>query len=69
LDGQLEGDICELAVVAGATAGNHDPDDTLLAYAADLGTDGLPTTETLLGEDVAASLSGHLGGTEAAADH
>jgi len=74
LDANLESDICELAVVAGVTAGGHDPTPELRAYAADLAADGLPAPETLLDGDVAETLANYIDpaatdGTEAAADH
>ena len=71
LDGNLEADICVLAVVAGVTAGGQDPTPDLRAVGADLAADGLPTVEALLNGDVAERLAGHGGnqGTEAAADH
>jgi len=76
LDAELERDICELAVVAGATAGGHRPSDRLRAFAADLAADGLPDSAALLGGDVADALAGYTDpdhpagdGTEAAADH
>ena len=72
LDDRLEVDVCELAVVAGATAGNREPTAALRTYAAELAADGLPERATLLGDDVATSLASHTGsdhGTEAAADH
>jgi len=72
LDGNLEVDICELAVVAGLTAGGHEPTPALRAVGADLATDGLPAVDALLDGEVADRLAGHIGGnqgTEAAADH
>jgi len=76
LDGELERDICELAVVAGATAGGHRPTARLRSFAADLAEDGLPDTDTLLDDEVVDALAGYTDpdhpagdGTEAAADH
>src|SRR6056297_1707550 len=72
LDGNLETDICELAVVAGVTAGGLDPTAELRAFGADLATVGLPEADTLLNGEVVDELAGHTGanpGTEAAADH
>ena len=72
LDGNLEADICELAVVAGVTAGGLDPTAELRAFGADLATVGLPEADTLLNGEVVDELAGHTGenpGTEAAADH
>jgi len=71
LDGNLEADICELAVVAGVTAAGHEPTLDLRTFGADLATDGLPAVERLLDGSVADELGGHTGenqGTEAAAD-
>lgn len=72
-DTDLERDICELAVVAGVTAGSRQPTPALREYANDLGTEGLPENATLLGDDVAdavaASINPTADGTEAAADH
>lgn len=69
LDSRLEVDICELAIVAGVTAGGAEPTATLRSYGADLATDGLPDQDTLLSSDVANALASHIAGTEAAADH
>ena len=72
-DIELERDICELAVVAGVTAGGRQPTSALREYASDLGAEGLPENATLVGDDVADSLIATLNpttdGTEAAADH
>ncbi|PSP86010.1 hypothetical protein BRC96_00270 [Halobacteriales archaeon QS_6_64_34] len=67
LDGNLEVDICELAVVAGVTAAGHEPTEALRAVGSDLATDGLPDVETLLSGDVADRLAGY--DNQAAADH
>ncbi|MFC6756550.1 MULTISPECIES: DUF7114 family protein [Haloarcula] len=72
LDGNLEVDICDLAVVAGLTAGGQEPTPELRAVGVDLAADGLPEAETVLSGGVAEELAGHTGanqGTEAAADH
>lgn len=71
LDANLEADICELAVVAGVVARDHDPTAALRSYAGDLAADGLPDSATLLNGEVAETLAAHTGdqGTEAAADH
>jgi hypothetical protein len=70
LDGNLEVDICELAVVAGVTAAGHEPGADLRAYGSDLAAGGLPEVETLLRGEVAERLAGSTDqGTEAAADH
>ncbi|MBX0286539.1 DUF7114 family protein [Haloarcula salinisoli] len=72
LDGNLEVDICDLAVVAGVTASGHEPTTELRAVGADLAADGLPDAETVLSGGVAEELASHTGanqGTEAAADH
>ena len=69
LDARLEVDICELAIVAGVTAGGAEPTAALRAYAADLAADGLPNQDALLDGDVADALANHITGTEAAADH
>jgi hypothetical protein len=69
LDARLEVDICELAVVAGVTAGGAEPTAALRAYGADRAADGLPDGDTLLGGDVASALAGRIAETEAAADH
>ncbi|WP_324664840.1 DUF7114 family protein [Haloarcula sediminis] len=58
-DGSLEGDICELAVVAGLTAGGSEPTPELRAVGPDLATDGLPEVEALLNGEVADRLAGH----------
>lgn len=68
LDGNLEADICELAIVAGVTAAGHDPTTALRGVGADLAADGLPTAERLLSGDVAERLAGDAG-HEAPADH
>ena len=67
LDGNLEADICELAVVAGVTAAGHEPTAALRGVGADLAADGLPTAERLLSGDIADRLAGH--DSQAAADH
>jgi hypothetical protein len=69
LDGRLEADICELAVVAGVTAGGGEPTAALRSYGADLAADGLPDQDDILDGDVADAVAGHITGTEAAADH
>ncbi|GGN99755.1 MULTISPECIES: DUF7114 family protein [Haloarcula] len=76
LDGTLEVDICELAVVAGVTAGGVHPTPTLREFATDLGSDGLPENGRLVGDEIADALTAHTrtdhppsDGTEAAADH
>lgn len=69
LDDNLEVDICELAVVAGVTAGSAPVTAPLRSYAADLAADGLPEQADLVGDDVADTLATHIAGTEAAADH
>jgi hypothetical protein len=74
LDANLEADICELAVVAGVTAGGYQPTPALRSYAADLAVDGLPETEALVEDSIVETLLTHLDspaadGTEAAADH
>jgi len=71
LDGNLEADICELAVVAGVTAADHEPTPELCGIGADLALDGLPGVDALLNGEVADRLAGHTDGsqgTEAAAD-
>jgi len=68
LDGNLEADICELAVVAGLTAGGHEPTPDRCAFGADLAADGLPEVDELLDGTVADELGANQG-TEAAADH
>ncbi len=71
LDGNLEADICELAVVAGATAADHEPTAPLRAFGADLAPDGLPAMDVLRNGEIADELAGHTDenrGTEAAAD-
>ncbi|WP_262178974.1 DUF7114 family protein [Haloarcula laminariae] len=67
LDGNLEADICELAVVAGVTAAGHEPTAALRAVGPDLASDGLPAVDTLLSGEVADRLTGH--DSQAAADH
>jgi len=72
LDGELERDICELAVVAGVTAGGHQPTSGLRSFAADLAAGGLPAETAMADDDVTETLLTHIGGdhgTEAAADH
>jgi len=69
LDGNLEADICELAVVAGTTAAGLDPSAALRDYGAGLAADGLPEVETLRADEVADTLAGHSGQPGAAADH
>ncbi|WP_424001928.1 DUF7114 family protein [Haloarcula salina] len=76
LEGALETDILELAVVAGVTAAGIRPTATLREYATGLAADGLPSNADLLAEDVADALRARSGteqhagdGTEAAADH
>ncbi|MDS0282406.1 DUF7114 family protein [Haloarcula onubensis] len=65
-DGNLEADVCELAVVAGVTAAGHTPTPELKAVGADLAAGGLPENATLLNGEVADRLSGHT--NQAAAD-
>ena len=75
LDANLETDICELAVVAGVTAGGVRPTPALREYAATLAGDGLPENAWILGEEVGDALGTRVNpdytpdGTEAAADH
>ncbi|MDS0260042.1 hypothetical protein NDI56_11620 [Haloarcula sp. S1CR25-12] len=72
LDDALEVDICELAVVAGVTAADHELTPDLRALGADLAADGLPESVALVDGDVAAALAAETDsdpGTEAAADH
>lgn len=74
LDANLETDICELAVVAGVTAGGYRPTPSLRSYAGELAAEGLPEPSALVGEGVAETLGNHIDppaadSTEAAADH
>ncbi|WP_276273664.1 DUF7114 family protein [Haloarcula litorea] len=74
-EGELEGDICELAVVAGVTAAGVAPTDPLREYGLALADGHLPATERLLDETVSEGVASRVhpdrgrDGTEATADH